>query len=69
MDTFGFLVEVVVTNLPASARDRRDLDLSPWSGKSPGVGNDNSIQYSCLENSMGRGTWLATVHEAAKSWV
>ena len=69
MCTMGFLVELVVKNLPASAGDRRDLDLSPGSGKFPGVGNDNSIQYSCLENSMGRRTWLTTVHEAAKSWM
>ena len=37
-------------------------------GRSPGEGNDNPLQYSCLENSMNRGAWLATVHGLAKSW-
>ena len=35
---------------------------------SPGEGNDNPLQYSCLENPMVRGAWLATVHVVAKSW-
>ena len=39
---------------------------SGW-GRSPGEGNDNPLQYSCLENSMDRGTWQATVHGFAKS--
>ena len=39
----------------------------PGSGRSPGEGNGNPLQYSCLENSLGRGAWLATVHEVAKS--
>ena len=43
-------------------------DLIPGSGRSPGEGNGNPLQYSCLENSMDRGTWWATVHGAAKSW-
>ena len=38
------------------------------SGRSPGVGNSNPLQYSCLENSMDRGAWQAIVHRAAKSW-
>ena len=38
------------------------------SGRSPGEGNDNPLQYSGLENSMDRGAWWATVHEVAKSW-
>ena len=41
--------------------------LDSWVGKSPGTGNGNSLQYSCLENSMGRGGWWATAHGAAKS--
>ena len=36
-------------------------------GRSPGVGNGNPLQYSCLENSMDRGAWWATVHEITKS--
>ena len=39
----------------------------PGSGRSPGEGNGNPLQYSCLENPMDRGAWQATVHEAAKS--
>ena len=38
------------------------------SGRSPGEGNGNPLQYSCLENPMDRGAWLATVHGVAKSW-
>ena len=41
--------------------------LDPWSGKSPGEGNGNPLQYSCLENPMDRGAWQATVHGVTKS--
>ena len=44
-----------------------DLDLIPGLGKSPGEGNGYPLQYSCLENSMDRGAWWATVHRAADS--
>ena len=57
----------MVKNLPANAGDARDAGLIPGSGRSPGVGNDNTLQYSCLENSMDRGTWQAIVHEVARS--
>ena len=40
----------------------------PGWGRSPGEGNGNPLQYSCLENSMDRGAWQATVHGLAKSW-
>ena len=40
----------------------------PGLGSSPGEGNGNTLQYSCLENSMDRGGWLATVHGITKSW-
>ena len=40
----------------------------PGWGRSPGEGNGNPLQYSCLENSMDRGAWQATVHGVAKSW-
>ena len=56
-------VEPVVENLPANARDARDMGLIPGSGRPPGVGNGNPLQYSCLENSTDRGVWWATVHE------
>ena len=45
-----------------------DLDLIPRSGRSPREGNGNPPQYSCLENSMDRGAWQATVHGIVKSW-
>ena len=44
-----------------------DPGLIPGSGRSPGEGNDNPLQYSCLEKLMDRGTWRATVHGIAKS--
>ena len=50
----------VVMNLPANAGD---IGLVPGSGRSPGEGNGNPLQYSCLENPMDRGAWWATVHE------
>ena len=53
----------MVKNLPANARD---LGLIPGSGRLLGEGNGNPLQYSCLENPMGRGTWKATVHRVAK---
>ena len=40
----------------------------PGSGRSPGGGSGNPLQYSCLENPMDRGPWWATVHGVAKSW-
>ena len=52
----------MVKNLPANAGDVRDVDLIPGSGRSPGGGNDNPLQYSCLENPMDREAWWAAVH-------
>ena len=60
----GFPGGSVVKNPPANARDVSSI---PESGGSPGVGNGNPLQYSCLENSMDRGAWRATVHGVAKS--
>ena len=60
-------VALVVRNPPASAGDTRDLGLIPGLGRSPGVGNGNPFQYACLENSMDRGAWRATVHGATES--
>ena len=57
---------LVVKDPPVSARDRRDLDLIPGSGKFPGGGNGNPLQYSCLGNLMDRGAWRATVHRVSK---
>ena len=57
----------MVKSLPANPRDIRDTGLTPGSGRFPGVGNGNPLQYSCLENSKDRGAWWATVHGVAKS--
>ena len=54
----------VVKNLPANVGN---LGLIPGSGRSPGEGNGNPLQYSCIENPTDRGTWQATVHWVAKS--
>ena len=56
----------VVKNLPAKAGDIRDTGLTPGSGRSPGGGCDNPLQYSCLENPMDRGAWKAAVHGVAE---
>ena len=51
----------LVNNLPANAGDAREVGSIPGSGRSPGGGHGNPPQYSCLENSMDRGAWWATV--------
>ena len=56
-----------VKNFPASAGDTGDAGSIPVLGRSSGIGNGNPLQYSCLESSMDRGSWWATVHEVAKS--
>ena len=48
------------------AGDKGDTGSIPESGRSPGEGNGNPLQYSCLENPMDRGAWRATVHGVAK---
>ena len=64
----GFPGGTVVKNLPVNTGgDSRDMGSIPGSRSSPGGGNGNLLQYSCLENSMDRGTWWATVHEIAES--
>ena len=50
-----------------SACNAGDLSSIPGSGRSPGEGNDNPLQYSCLENPMDRGDWRAAVHGVSKS--
>ena len=47
----------MVKNPPAKAGDTGDMDSIPELGRAPGVGNDNPLQYSCLENFMDRGVW------------
>ena len=53
----GFPGGAVVKNPPANAGNARDMGSIPGLGRYPGVGNDNPLQYSCLENSMDRGAW------------
>ena len=60
-------VVLVVKNLLANAGDIRDTGSIPGLGRSPGEGSSHPLQYSCLENPMGRGAWWATVHGVAKS--
>ena len=54
----------MVKNLPVNAGDEGSI---PGSGRSPGKGNGNPLQYSCLGKPMDRGAWWATVHEIAES--
>ena len=63
----GFLDGSMVKNPPANAEDAGDLGSIPGSGKSPGGGNGNPLQCSCLENSMDRGDWQAIVYMIAES--
>ena len=59
------LVAEMVKNLNCNAEDPSSI---PGSGRSPGEGSGNPLQYSCLGNPMDRGAWWATVHGIAKSW-
>ena len=60
----GFLGRSAVKNLPTNVGDVGSI---PESGRSPGEGNGNLLQYSCLGNPMDRGPWRTTVHGVAKS--
>ena len=62
---WGFPCGSVVKNPPVNAGDTGWI---PGSGRSPGRGNGNPLQSSCLENPMDRGSWQAAVHRVAKSW-
>ena len=57
----------MVNNSPANSGDVRDANLIPESGRSPGGGHGNPLQYSCLENPMDRGAWQAVVHGITES--
>ena len=63
----GFPDGSVVKNLPANAGDTGDSGLIPGSTRSPGGGNGNALQYSCLKSPMDRGAWWAAVHGIAES--
>ena len=58
---------LVVKNRSANAGDLRDMGWIPGSGRFPGEGNGNPLQYSCLGNLMDRGPWQATVYRVTKS--
>ena len=64
----GFPSGAVVKNPPANAGEVGDSGLILGLGRSPGIGNGNSLQYSCLENPMDRGAWQVTAHGVTKSW-
>ena len=57
--------DTVVNNMPANSGNSRDSSMIPGSGRSPGGGNDNLLQYAFLGNPMGRGAWRARVHVIA----
>ena len=63
----GFPGGSALKNLPANAGDAGEVGSIPGSGRSPGGGHGNPLQYSCPENLMDRGAWQATVHRVAKS--
>ena len=63
MPVTGFPGSSAVMNLPANAEDAGSI---PESGRSPGGGNSNPLQYSCLGNPIDREAWQATVHDVAK---
>ena len=63
----GFPGGGVVKN-PANVGDLRDVGSIPGSGRSPGAGHGNPLQYPSLENPMDRRAWQAIVHQVAKSW-
>ena len=66
-------MQIADSGFPGGSKDESacntgDPGLIPGWGRSSGVGNGNSLQYSCLDNSMNRGAWRARVHGVAKSW-
>ena len=64
---WGFPGGLVIKNLPANAGDTEDVGAIPGLGRSPGGGNGNPLQYSCLENSLDGGAWRSTVLWLQKS--
>ena len=60
-------VVLVIKNTPANTGDTGDPGSIPGLGRSPGEGNGNPLQYSCLENPMDRRAWWATVHGVAQN--
>ena len=60
---------LVIKNPPANAGDTGDTGSIPGSGRSPGGGHGNPLQYSCLKNPMDKGSWQSTVHWITKSQI
>ena len=58
---------IVIKNPPANAEDTGRHKFNPWLGRSPGGGNDDPLQYSCLENPMDKRAWWAIVYGVARS--
>ena len=71
MEDFGSELPIIITSLVTQMVKHlptlQETGSIPGSGRSPGDGNGNPLQYSCLENPMDRGTWQATVHGVAES--
>ena len=68
MSVLILLTDIGGSEVKASAWNAGDLGLISGSGRSPGEGNGNPLQYSCLENPMEGGAWYASVHGVEKSW-
>ena len=69
MHTSVFILGIPSSSVgKASACNAGDQSLIPGLGRSPGEGNGNPLQYSCLENPMDRGAWRAAVHGVTTSW-
>ena len=60
-------IALLLKNMPANAEDLRDTSSIHGSGRSPGGGHSNPLQYSCLENSMDRKAWWAALHRVTES--
>ena len=67
IDVWASWVALVVKNPPANARDVRGTGSIPGLGRSPRGGHGNPLQYSCLENPMGRGAWWVTAHTVTQT--
>ena len=70
---YSFIIHFIVvfpsgSSGKESAYNAGGMGLIPGSGRSPGGGNGNPLQYSCLKNLMDRGAWLTSVHGVTKSW-
>ena len=64
---WSYLMVLIIKNTPANAGDIRNAVSIPGSGRFPGRGNGNPLQYSLLENPMDRGAWRSIVHRVAKN--